>query len=185
MDKKIILIDDEESILYSFHKFFSDEGYNVTFCSSGKEGIANLQKSHFDLAIIDLIMPDLEGTLVLKEAKKINSEIGAIILTGYGDMNSAIEALRLGADDYLLKPCDTDELLIRAERCIEKYEALRKIKLYEEILPVCMYCKSFRDDSGTEKGKGKWLSMEDYLLIKKGTSVSHGCCPDCFEKHKD
>ena len=122
---------------------------------------------------------------VLYEAKKQDPGIGTIILTGYGDMTSAIEALRLGADDYLLKPCDAGELLIRVARCLERQEAFRKIKLYENILPICIYCKNIRDDAGTEPGKGKWLRMEEYLSRKIGTDVSHGCCPVCYETHRD
>jgi len=119
---------------------------------------------------------------VLKEARKLNPEVGAIILTGYGDMSSAIDALRLGADDYLLKPCNADELLLRTARCLEKREAFRKIQLYEKILPVCMYCKSIRDDTGTEPGKGKWLSMEKFIYTKSGTGISHTFCPKCEDR---
>ena len=100
-------------------------------------------------------------------------------------MATAIEALRLGADDYLLKPCDTDEMLLRVARIFEKQEAFRKVKLYESILPVCMYCKRIRDDSSGNSEAENWMMMEDYLLQKSGTLVSHGCCPACFEKHMD
>ena len=63
--------------------------------------------------------------------------------------------------------------------------ALEKIKTLEGILPVCTYCKKIRDDTGTEHGKGKWLRMEEFLYHKGGAAVSHGCCEDCYEKHKD
>jgi hypothetical protein len=51
------------------------------------------------------------------------------------------------------------------------------------ILPICMYCKSIRDDSGTLRGKGKWLPVEEYLLRQEGTFVSHGCCPRCMKEN--
>ena len=63
--------------------------------------------------------------------------------------------------------------------------ALDDIKKLEGILPVCCYCKNIRDDEGTERGKGTWMRMEEYLHHKTGTDVSHGCCPDCYNKHKD
>ncbi len=63
--------------------------------------------------------------------------------------------------------------------------AFEEIKTLEGILPVCMYCKKIRDDTGTEPGKGKWLQMEEFLYRKSGTAISHGCCQDCFETHKD
>jgi YesN/AraC family two-component response regulator len=129
-------------------------------------------------------MPGVDGIRVLRLAKTIGSEVCVIILTGYGDMTSAIDALRLGADDYLLKPCDPDELLTRITRCLEKQEAFRKVKLYENILPVCMYCKDIRDDTGTERGEGKWMCMEEYLHRKTGIESSHTYCPRCLDSAK-
>ena len=181
-NKKILLVDDEESIRTSFRKDFEHEGYKVTTAASGEEAIMKIRDTHFDLVITDLSMPGIDGIGVLQEVKKLNPDIGTMILTGYGDMTSAIEALRLGADDYLLKPCDADELLLRAARCLEKQEALRKIKLYENILPVCSVCKKIRDDSGTEYGKGNWKLLEEYLEINVGLDVSHGMCPECSDK---
>jgi len=185
-NKTILLVDDEEIILNSFGKDLRRENYDVILAASGEEAIYLLRGGQFDLVVTDLSMLGIDGIQVLKETKKINSLTGVIILTGYGDMTSAIDALRLGADDYLLKPCDSDELIIRIERCLEKQEALQKIKIYENILPVCTYCKSIRDDdAGTDHGKGKWLRMEEYIHTKSGTDISHGCCPACYEIHKD
>ena len=181
----ILLVDDEEIILNSFGKDLRQENYDVTLAASGEEALGLLNDSHFDMVVTDLSMLGIDGIQVLKEVKKINSLTGVIILTGYGDMTSAIDALRLGADDYLLKPCEPDELIIRIQRCLEKQEAFQKVKFYENILPVCMYCKNIRDDEGTEPGKGKWLRMEEYINTKSGTDISHGCCPECYEKHKD
>ena len=119
-NKEILLVDDEEAILNSFRKDFVQENYNVTMASSGEEAITNLQGKSFDLVVTDLVMPGVDGIGVLQKAKELDPEICVIILTGYGDMTSAIDALRLGADDYLLKPCVTDELLLRTRRCLEK-----------------------------------------------------------------
>ena len=184
-NKSILLVDDEEIILNSIGMDLRRENYNVTLATSGEEAITLLQDKRFDLVVTDLSMSGMDGIQVLKEAKKIHAMTGVIILTGFGDMTSAIDALRLGADDYVLKPCGSDELIIRIGRCLEKQEAFQKIKLYENILPVCMYCKSIRDDTGTEPGKGKWMRMEEYLHKNSGTNISHGICSECFEKHKD
>lgn len=105
--KSILLVDEEEFILNTFGKDLRHENYDVTLATSGEEAIALLQDSHFDLLVTDLVMPGVDGIGVLQEAKKHLPDICKIILTGYGDMTSAIEALRLGADDYMLKPCDT------------------------------------------------------------------------------
>jgi len=179
---KILLVDDEEIILKSFRKDFEIENYAVTTAESGEEAFTILENDQFDIVLTDLVMPGIDGIDVLKKAKKLNPETGVIILTGYGDMTSAIEALRLGADDYLLKPCDVDELLLRIARCLEKKEAFRKVKSYETILPICMYCKKIRDDTGAESGNGKWITIEKYLREKNGTLMSHTFCSQCREQ---
>ena len=67
---------------------------------------------------------------------------------------------------------------------VDQLEAtLSYVKRLEGILPVCIYCKNIRDDTDTEPGKGTWMRMEEFLQHKSGTAVSHGCCPQCFEKH--
>ncbi len=185
MNKTILLVDDEEIILDTFGMILRQENFEVTLATNGEEALGLLKDNQFNLVVTDLSMPGIDGIQVLKEVKKINSLTGVINLTGYGDMTSAIDALRLGADYYVLKPCRTDELILRIQRCIEKLMAFQKIKLYENILPVCIYCKNIRDDTATEPGKGEWLQMEEYIHKKSGTDISHGCCPACYEKHKD
>ena len=166
-------------------KDFEQEGYEVMTASCGEEAVEMNNSQQFDMIITDLSMPGMDGIKVLAEAKKQNPDIGSIILTGYGDMTSAIEALRLGADDYLLKPCDTEELLLRTSRCLKNREAHQKIKFYENILPVCSYCKSIRDDKGVEPGKGRWMRMEEYLSAHSEVQFSHGICPECLEKEME
>jgi DNA-binding response OmpR family regulator len=120
---------------------------------------------------------------VLREIRKANDEIGVFILTGHGNMTLAIEALRSGADDFILKPYDPDELILQMNRFFEKQKALRKIKINEKLLPACMYCHKIRDDYGKKPGTGRWLEMQEYLCPKCGTSLTHGCCPECFDLH--
>ncbi len=175
---KILLVDDEKSILKALKKDLEYEGYEVTTALSGEEAVEIMQAQHFDMAVIDLSMPGMDGLAVLSKAKKNNPDIGAIILTS-GSMTSAIEVLRLGADDYLLKPCDTEELLLRIVRCLKNKEAFQKVAFYENILPVCMDCKSIRVDQGAVPGEEKWVRMEEYLHHKDGTDVSHTFCPIC------
>ena len=129
---RILLVDDEESILKAMKKDFELEGYEVMTASCGEAALEMNKSQQFDMIVTDLSMPGMDGIKVLAEAKKQNPDIGSIILTGYGDMTSAIEALRLGADDYLLKPCDTEELLLRTSRCLKNREAHQKVKVYEK-----------------------------------------------------
>ena len=180
--KSILLVDDEEFILNTFGKDLRQENYDVTLATNGEEAITLLQDSQFDLLVTDLVMPGIDGIGVLQEAKKHLPDICTIILTGYGDMTSAIDALRLGADDYMLKPCDTDELLLRVARLLKKQEAFRKIKIYEEILPVCCVCGDIRNDTGVEQGNGVWMKSSEFIIKKTSAEVTHTYCHKCYNK---
>lgn len=125
--KKVLLVDDEEVIRNSLAREIGLENYDIATAADGDEAITRLRLNKYDLVITDLVMPDIDGIGVLRAAKEIVPETCVIILTGHGDMGSAIEALRLGADDFLLKPCETDELLFRLARCLEKQGLLRQL----------------------------------------------------------
>ncbi len=141
-----------------------------------------LESRHFDILLTDLVMDAIDGIGVLKKGKTVNPEMMAIILTGFGDIHSAIDALRMNADDYLLKPCDFDEILFRVSTCVEKLELKRRLKAYEGILPICCVCKKIRDDSGREHGTGEWMSTEKFIWKKAKLAVSSTYCPECFEE---
>lgn len=179
---KILLVDDEEIILKSCRKELQSEGYHVTTASSGQEAIEKIQAHHFDMVVTDLCLPGVDGIAVLVEARQHNPDIAAIVLTGGGDTALAIEALRRGADDYVLKPCDSDELLLRIARCLKNREAYQKVAFYEDILPVCISCKSIRVDKGSAPDEENWMRMEEYFHQKKGTDVSHTFCPQCKDR---
>ncbi len=179
--KSILLVDDEQIILESLTRDLEDEAFQVTAVKSGEYAIARLQESSFDCVITDLMMTGLGGLQVLQEAKKY-PEISVIILTGYGDMDSAIDALRLGADDFLQKPCDSEELLYRINTCLTRQELQNKVNMYERILPICSYCKKIRDTRNKGPGHETWLDMETYFKQQKGVNFSHSLCPECYEQ---
>ena len=95
----ILFVDDEEVIRKSFTRELLMEHFAVTAVASGSEAISALEGTLYDVVITDLMMPDIDGLGVLKAVKKQTPQTSVIILTGYGDMRSAIDALRLGADD--------------------------------------------------------------------------------------
>ena len=140
-----------------------------------------LNKASFDLVITDLVMAPMNGNDVLKKSKEINPEMMVIILTGFGDMTSAIDALQLDADDYMLKPCEPEEMYFRVSRCLEKLEFKRKIRIYEDILPVCCVCKKIRDDSGRDPGTGQWMEVEEYIRDRAKVDVTSTYCPECAQ----
>ena len=135
----ILFVDDEEVIRTSFTRELQAEHFAVTAAADGSEAVAVLRAVQFDLVITDLMMPGVDGFGVLKAAKELSPQTSVIILTGYGDMRAAIDALRLGADDFTLKPCEMEELLFRIGRCLEKRSLLQQLaaqnrQLTEEIV---------------------------------------------------
>ena len=181
----ILLVDDEAIIRKTLAGKLSDEGFTVLSADGGPSALAYLATTKISLVITDLMMEGMNGIQILEAVKANNPEIAVIILTGYGDLTSAIDALRLGADDYLLKPCDLNELLFRINRCLEKQSLRQMVQIYEDILPICLDCKKIRDDSNTEPGMGTWMPVDQYLTKKAGKNMSHGYCPDCGQRFLD
>ena len=178
----ILLVDDDPAILEGMGQYLEEIGHEIKLAKSGEVAIELLKAEPCELVITDLVMEKINGIEVLKIAKELNPETMGIVLTGFGDMTTAIEALRLGVDDYLLKPCSPEELELRVARCFERLALNRKIKSYEKILPLCCVCKSIRDDAGREPGTGKWMSLEEYVWQKAGLAPSSTYCPECAKK---
>ena len=116
----ILLVDDDPFILEGIGADLENQGFKVTKADSGDRALELLAETDYDLVVTDLVMEDVDGIQVLKKAKDLNADTMVIILTGYGNMKSAIEALRHEADDYLLKPCESAEMLYRVKQCMAR-----------------------------------------------------------------
>ena len=180
--KSILLVDDDPVILITVRKQLEQYEFDIETAASGEIAVKLLDKKKYDIVITDIIMYQIDGLGVLKKAKEKDPETIVILLTAQSDVSSAIGALRLKADDYLLKPCEPDEVYVRINNCLEKLVLKQKIKLYENILPVCCICKKIRDDSGKEPGTGDWITVENYLHKETKVDITSGYCPDCAEK---
>lgn len=126
-ETSILFVDDEKLIRNSFSRDLRAEHFTVTAVASGGEAVNALENGRYDLVITDLMMPEVDGFAVLKAVKRSAPQTSVIILTGYGDMRAAIDALRLGADDFALKPCEIEELVFRIGRCMEKRSLLQML----------------------------------------------------------
>lgn len=175
----ILLVDDDDIILQSIEPYLKACGYKVQTADDPKIALKILDQEHFDLVITDLMMDDVGGLDILRKAKGADPLCQVMILTGFGDMTSAIEALRLEADDYLLKPCELEELLFRVKSCLETLEVQKKIKIYESQLPVCSDCKKILDESG------EWVSVEHFIYTKAGMNPSSTYCPACLARAQE
>ncbi len=115
---KILVIDDEADIRESLDILLSTEGYRVETAENGREGLALLESRHFDLVLLDLMMPDISGMEVLSEVRRRDRETPIFMITAYGSVENAVQALKNGANDYFTKPWDNEKLLIEIDRAI-------------------------------------------------------------------
>lgn len=140
MKRSILVVDDEDIILLSLGRELGLDQYDVQTAASGEEAMRKFREGKFELVISDFMMPGINGLELLKWVKAHDQNIGFIILTGYGDAVSTLQILESGADEMLLKPCDTDELLLRMGRCLRTHDALRRLKVLEATPPLCRNC---------------------------------------------
>ena len=112
---KILLVDDEVVFTDNMSKLLTTRGYGVTAVNSGDGAIQALEKEDFDVVVLDLKMPGMDGITTLKEIKKLGLFTETLILTGHGAIDTALEAMKLGAYDYLTKPCEIHELVDKIE----------------------------------------------------------------------
>jgi DNA-binding NarL/FixJ family response regulator len=120
----ILLIDDEKVLLETVSDDLKESGYKVTTAVSGEDGLRSFKTLQHDLVIIDLKMESMDGLEVSQKIKELNPETPIMILTGYGSMETAIEALRLDLDDYVLKPVNRDDLFEKIRQCLKKKRTL-------------------------------------------------------------
>ena len=116
----LLVVDDEESVAVTMGAILEMDGYEVAISTSGAAAIRMLHESEFDLVLTDLRLDDTDGLSLVTEVCRVHPETVSIILTGYASLESAIKALREGAYDYLIKPCDVDELRAVVARGIER-----------------------------------------------------------------
>jgi len=116
----VLVVDDDASIRKTLSKILEKEGYLVETVENGMEAIKASNKRFFNVALIDIRLPDMEGTKLLERLKEHEPKMVKIIITGYASLQNAIEAVNKGADEYVLKPFDATELLAMIEKHLEK-----------------------------------------------------------------
>lgn len=117
---KILIIDDEPVICKGCRLALSGENHMIETCMTGQEGIDLLQKGDYDLILLDLRLPDMDGMEILKAIHQVKQDCLVIIMTGYSTVQNAVEAMKSGAFDYLSKPFTDEELILVVQRAIEK-----------------------------------------------------------------
>ncbi|MFH1489657.1 MAG: response regulator [Pseudomonadota bacterium] len=137
----LLLADDEDKIRERLARVLDKEGWDVDQVSNGEEAVAKFREKKVDIVLLDIKMPKKDGLQALHEMRKISDDFEAIILTGYGDETSAVQALRDGAINFLKKPIDLDQMILAVQKALEKLHAdrslkfrLRELELAEQIM---------------------------------------------------
>ncbi|AQV00929.2 response regulator [Desulfococcus multivorans] len=126
----MMLVDDEERFLTTTQKLLNKKGYDVQIASSGQEALEILERKIIHVVILDVKMPGMDGIETLKQIKSRFPLVEVIMLTGHATVESAVDGLKSGATDYLMKPTGLEELIRKAEEAFEKWKRMEeKIRL--------------------------------------------------------
>jgi CheY-like chemotaxis protein len=191
---RILIAEDDLTSRTLLAAVLKRSGYEVVLTCDGKDAWEALQQPGAPrLAILDWMMPGMDGTTVCQHLRALETERPPylIMLTTRSERNDIVEGLRAGADDYLIKPFDPEELYARvevgrrmillqdrlADKVLELREALEQVRTLQGILPICSYCKKIRDDHNY------WQQVEEYVGSRSQAQFSHSICPQCTKKH--
>ena len=120
MGVRVLYVDDEDSLRFLVKEQLSVEGFDVTAAEDGPTALENLKKEEFDIVLLDILMPGMDGFAVLKEIRKNKNHPRVIMLTGVSEISTAIESVKSGANDYITKPYDLTELVSCINRVLAK-----------------------------------------------------------------
>ncbi|MFQ6071964.1 MAG: response regulator [Methanosarcinales archaeon] len=129
---KMLIIDDEEDMCETLADIFQKKGYYIESATTAKEAIEKVKEKFFNVALIDIRLPDLEGTELLKLMKNIHKDMIAIMITGYASLQNSVDALNLGAYGYLIKPLEMEEVIAMVERGLEEQHKQQELRITEE-----------------------------------------------------
>lgn len=172
--KKILIVDDSPLVCEMFKNLLAKKGYEITSVSDGTSALKLLGRERFSVVLLDLIMPGMGGIDVLKSYRKVNQEICIIVVTAYGSEETAIEAIREGADDFIVKEYDTDGLDSIITRGLEKRRlVLENIALTKQLKELNTALQSAYSRTRDEKDYFcNLLSNVEYAIV---LSKSDGC----------
>jgi DNA-binding NtrC family response regulator len=165
--KKVLIIDDEQIVLNSVNKILSHGEYEVETTLSGRQGLEWALSKSYDIVLTDVRMPDMGGMLILRDIKKAKPSLPVIILTGYANVQTAMQAMKLGAAEYIEKPFTPDQLLKAVNTAVSHADALmpeQQVPVHkEEILRVLE--RAAGDSDFVYKLLHRWAdALEEYDL---------------------
>ncbi len=160
---KILIVDDDPGIRYVIREVLEEEGFYLDEANDGEEGIKKVKQRAYDLAVVDLVMPNKDGFSFLEEVKHIRPDLITVVITAHGSPSIALKAIQQGAYDYFSKPFDNDELRIVIRRVLEKRRLEQKVRMLER--QIVQQQSQFGEFVGTSSEM-----QEVFLLIHKVSS---------------
>jgi two-component system, sensor histidine kinase and response regulator len=131
---RVLIVDDEEYIRLSLSELLSYIGFEVATAANGEDALKKLTENRFDMAFMDIKIPGMNGVELLGRVRKAYPDVSVIMMTGYATVENAVEAVKLGAYDFLRKPYDIEEIKVSVNRLLEKKKLEEECKLWEEAL---------------------------------------------------
>jgi DNA-binding NtrC family response regulator len=152
LSARILLVEDEPNMVRTLSRILERAGYEVATAGNGREALEQLDGNPFDVLITDLNMPVMDGMTLLRAIHEMPGRPAVVVLTGYGTIQSAVDAMKLGAADYLIKPCNPDDLKIVIERQLELRELRREVAtLKREVQRYQRYGALIGDDPAMQQ----------------------------------
>jgi two-component system copper resistance phosphate regulon response regulator CusR len=168
---RILLIEDEKRISGFIARGLEESGYKVDAAETGQDGLARMTGATYELVILDLMLPDLDGLVVLEKIRLRKPSQPVLILSARGNLEDRVKGLDLGADDYLVKPFAFVELLARVRALLRRGQSLPERLQVEDLVLDCLRRKVNRAGVNIELAP-KEFSILEYLLRNKGRALS-------------
>jgi len=172
MDNKaaILVVDDEPSLRQTLGLILQQDGYQVTLAADGNEALQCLNSGKFDLAFLDLKLPDVNGLDLLPRIHQITPDLPVLILTAHATLESAMEAVRQGARDYLLKPAEPATILQRTKEILsEQKEPLRRREIISQVQGLLSELRQMDDSTSSSMvTPAAYAAVDPDRFIKKG-----------------
>ncbi len=173
---KILAVEDDAVARTVLRQALQKLGHEVIEAKDGREAWASMEAEPVRVIVSDWMMPQLSG---LELCRRLRARAGEeyvyfiLITANSADSTNRIEAADAGVDDFLSKPLNVEELWMRLRVAERILQFATQVRLLEELLPICSYCKKIRDD------QNYWQRMESYINERTGSEFSHSVCPDC------
>jgi two-component system, OmpR family, alkaline phosphatase synthesis response regulator PhoP len=163
----ILLVEDEENLHEALKLNLELEGYSITSAFDGAAALKAVQEEYFDLIIMDIMLPEIDGISVIQTIRLTHTEVPILILSAKNNSEDRVLGLKKGADDYLTKPFNLEELLLRVEKLIDKNKRLQDRSTIGDIYTFGGHAVNFKaQQATTAKGEKIDLSKKEVMLLK-------------------